>query len=77
MRTVITTAVSAKIARNAEALAKVAVPMALGIMAGVGITDAWSAHQRHSCKDRQATHSVVSLPTFWGHSHFCVDRRML
>ena len=77
MRTIITTAVSAKIARNAEALAKVALPMALGIMAGVGITDAWGAHQRHVCKELAKTHSVVSLPTFWGHSSFCVDRRML
>ena len=77
MRTIITTAVSAKIARNVEALAQVAVPMALGIMAGVGITDAWSAHQRHVCKGQERTHSVVSLRTFWGHSSFCADRRML
>lgn len=77
MRTIITTAVSAKIARNVEALAQVAVPMALGIMAGVGITDAWSAHQRHVCKELAKTHSVVSLPTFWGQSSACVDRRML
>ena len=77
MRTIITTAVSAKIERNAEALAKVAVAMALGVMTGVGITDAWGAHQRHVCKGQERTHSVVSLPTFWGHSHFCVDRRML
>jgi hypothetical protein len=74
---IIMTRLSAKIARNVEALAQVAVPMALGIMAGVGITDAWSAHQRHVCKGQERTHSVVSLPTFWGHTSSCVDRRML
>ena len=70
MRTIITTAVSAKIV-------PLSVALGLGCMAGVGITDAWSAYQRHVCKGQERTHSVVSLPTFWGHSSTCVDRRML
>ena len=70
MRTIITTAISTKIM-------PLSVALGLGVMAGVGITDAWSAHQRHSCKGQERTHSVVSLPTFWGHSSLCVDRRML
>ena len=41
MRTLPLTAITAKIA-------PVAVAVGLGCMAGVGITDAWGAHQRHS-----------------------------
>lgn len=70
MKTPITTAISTKIM-------PLSVALGLGVMAGVGITDAWSAHQRHVCKGQESTHSVVSLPTFWGHTSFCVDRRML
>ena len=49
----------------------------LGVMAGVGISDAWSAMERHRCKALTQTHQVVTLRTFWGHSSFCLDRRYL
>jgi len=54
-----------------------AVAVGLGVMAGVGITDAWGAQERHRCKALAGTHQVVTLPTFWGHSSFCLDRRYL
>ena len=51
--------------------------LALGALGGVGLTDAGSAMERNRCKQLTASHKVLTLPTFWGHSSFCVDRRYL
>jgi len=70
MRTIIMSNLSAKIPH-------IFIGLALSVMAGVGISDAWGAMERQRCQSLTRTHSVVSLGTFWGHSSFCVDRRML
>jgi hypothetical protein len=56
---------------------QISICLALGVMAGVGISDAWGAMERQRCQRLTGTHSVISLRTFWGHADHCVDRRYL
>jgi len=70
MRTVLTTPISTKIAQLTLCLA-------LGALAGVGLTDASSAMERNRCKQLTASHRVLTLPSFWGQVTHCIDRRYL
>ena len=54
-----------------------AVAVALGSLAVVGINDAWGAMERHRCKGLAETHRAVALRNFWGTVTYCVDRRYL
>jgi len=53
------------------------VAVALGVMAVIGINDAWAAMERHRCKALTETHQTVALRNFWGTVTYCVDRRYL
>lgn len=55
----------------------VSVALALGVMAVIGINDAWGAMERHRCKGLTETHQAIALRGFWGHTTYCVDRRYL
>ena len=54
-----------------------AVAVALGCLAVIGVNDAWGAMERHRCKALTITHQVIALRGFWGHTTYCVDRRYL
>ena len=55
----------------------VSVALALGVLAVIGINDAWSAQERHRCKALTETHQTVALRNFWGTVTYCVGRRYL
>jgi hypothetical protein len=67
---IIMTRISAKIPH-------VSVALALGVMAVIGINDAWSAMERHRCQELTKTHQAIALRGFWGHTTYCVDRRYM
>lgn len=54
-----------------------AVAVALGSLAVIGVNDAWGAMERQRCKGLTETHQVIALRGFWGHTTYCVDRRHL
>jgi len=55
----------------------VSVALALGVMAVIGINDAWGAMERHRCQELTKTHQAVTLRNFWGTATYCVDRRSM
>jgi len=67
---IIMTGISAKIPH-------LIIAVGLGVMAGVGVADAWGAMERHRCKGLAETHQELALRNFWGTVTYCVDRRYL
>ncbi len=57
--------------------ALIIVSVMLSCLGIVGMEDAFSAHQRHQCRNLGTTHKVLALRGFTGTNHFCVDRRYL
>ena len=51
--------------------------LALGLLAFVGMEDAFSANERRRCKAMTSTHKVVSLRSVTGDADYCVDKRYL
>ena len=58
-------------------IAQLTLCLALGALAGVGLTDAGSAMERHRCKQLAGSHRLLTLPSFWGQVTHCVERLYL
>jgi hypothetical protein len=56
---------------------QLALALALGSLAVIGVNDAWGAMERHRCKALTTTHQVIALRGLWGHTTYCVDRSYL
>ena len=55
----------------------IVVTVLLSTLGVVGFEDAFSAYERHRCKQLTDSHKVITLRAFTGSASFCADRRYL